>query len=281
MMKVKSIKKLLFLLTLCSCIVFPGGFQRGQERITPVQAVLQPAAPVQVSPVDGTEFHQFPRIFTMVWQGKRGVTGVTYEVEIDCLHCSSTGKWDSDVGLSRKLTNLTDTRVRYTFPADNRGRWRVRAKIGRLLSRWSSWWGFSFKTSTVPAVKPNICIDGLLKIGNRVSPWGQNYTVILTPQDAFARSGRKAGFDVHYVVKNCKGAAVSGFENHIIFNGAVVSQQTNLSLGAMGSTLPVHTQVYLVPQNGVFKIRLDAGNVIDEDWENDNDVWVNVQFSGF
>jgi hypothetical protein len=281
MIIVKPIKGILFFLVFCSCIVLLSGFQGGQERVKPVQAVLQPTAPVQISPADRTVFHQFPRTFTMVWQGKRGVAGVTYEVEIDCLDCTQPGKWDSDVGTSRKLTNLTDTLVCYTFPADNRGRWRVRAKIGRILSRWSPWWGFSFKTPVVSMVKPNICIDGLLKIGNRVSPWGQNYTVTLTPQDAFVRTGGKAGFDVHYVVKNCKGGAVSGFENHILFNNIVVSKQANLSLGAVGSTLPIHTQVYLIPQNGVFKIRLDAGNVIDEDWENDNDVWVNVQFSGF
>ncbi len=264
------------------CIFIGSGFLSAQERIKPTFAVVQPTPPVQISPADGTQFTNFPRQFTMRWQAKPGLQGVTYEVEVDCLNCHQLGKWDSEFNLSKVYTGLTTTWVQHVFPGDNQGRWRVRAKIGRILTQWSPWWHFSFKTSPTPATKPNICIDGTLKIGNRVTPWGSNYTITLTPQDAFLVSGGKPAFDIYYTVKNCKGPAlITKFKNQITFNGNIVSMQDNLSLGAMGSTLPIHTQAYLTPQNGIFKLTLDAGNQVDEEWENDNDVWINIVFSGF
>ena len=269
---------LIFILFVCGVVVIGGYALNGQERIKKLPLSRGLAAPVQISPANGTEFHNYPRIFTMKWQA---IEGATYEIEIDCNGCSSWGKWDSETGLSLKKSGLLAASFTFDFYGDNQGRWRVRAAKGQLVSPWSPWWYFSFKTSATPAEKPNVCIDGLLKIGNKTTPWGQNYTITLTPQDAISVSAGKAAFNIHYGIKNCKGVATGKFMNQVLFNDQVVSQQTNLQLGAAGSTLPIHTQAYLPIQDGILKIKLDAANNVIEDWENDNEVWVNVKFRGF
>lgn len=108
-------------------------------------------APVPVYPPDGKEFHNYPRTFTMRWQGVPGA--IYYEVEIDCLHCRQAGKWDSEVGTPHRITNIRGTSVSFTFWGDNRGRWRVRAAVRTrrfpptiVFTPWSSWRYFSFKT---------------------------------------------------------------------------------------------------------------------------------------
>jgi hypothetical protein len=284
---IKIIKKiLLFCLVgwgIMMCVENPGLLcPLGAQSRVEHGSILQAEAPEQVSPADNTEFDHLPRLFTLRWEAKRGLREAVYDIEIDCLNCTAPGKWDSDLSTSRLITGLTGTTVQYTFPQDNRGRWRVRARIGKISTKWSSWWYFTFSSSSYPGQKPNLCIDGFLRIGNRVTPWGQNYTVILTPQDAFNISTGKAGFDIRYNMKNCIGPSISkGFSNNVIFNDEIVGRQTNLTLGSMGSTLIIHSPVYLPLKDGILRIKLDAGNDIDEEWENDNEVWVKIKFSGF
>jgi hypothetical protein len=87
--------------------------------------------------------------------------------------------------------------------------------------------------------------------------------------------------DLRYLLKNLKDGGASGFRNDVLFNDQLVSQQTNLSVGAAVSSVPVWTQMYLPIQEGVLKIKIDAGNQVDEEWEGDNEVWLHVKFAGF
>jgi len=129
-------------------------YLEGQSEAAPLPV------PVQVSPASGTEFHNYPRTFTMTW---KKVKDATYEVEIDCLHCKQVGKWDSEVGPPHKLTGITETSASFTFWGDNQGRWRVRAVSGKKNyndSDWSPWWNFSFKTGQT-AQLPDLVIDDM------------------------------------------------------------------------------------------------------------------------
>lgn len=130
--------------------------------------------------------------------------------------------------------------------------------------------------------KPNLCIETSFSIGNHQNAlWGDDQTVILTPKDAFKVMAGKAAFNLHYLLKNLKDGGASGFRNEILFQDQLVGQQTNLSVGAAVSSVPVWTQIYLPIQEGVLKIRIDAGNQVDEEWEGDNEVWLHVKFAGF
>jgi hypothetical protein len=102
------------------------------------------AAPRQLSPRNGSKFTHYPRKLTLKWQAIRGAL---YDVDIDCLHCKQSGKWNSQVGAPWKVVRgLRTNAYTFTFVADNPGRWRVRARRGRTVSAWSPWWGFSFNT---------------------------------------------------------------------------------------------------------------------------------------
>ena len=129
--------------------------------------------------------------------------------------------------------------------------------------------------------KPNLCIQTSFSIGNQNVLWGDNQTVILTPKDAFKIFPGKAAFNLRYLLKNLKDGGASGFRNDVLFRDQLVSQQSNLNIGAAVSTVPVWTQVYLPIQEGVLKIKIDAGNQVDEEWEGDNEVWLHVKFAGF
>jgi len=87
---------------------------------------------------------------------------------------------------------------------------------------------------------------------------------------------------VYYAYREYNGAAVAGpFKNKILFNGKLVSQQTNLSAGP-SKIKNVHTQAYLGPQNGKLQIKIDADNEVSESREDNNfGFTVNLKFSGF
>ncbi|MBN2369711.1 MAG: hypothetical protein JXO72_04425 [Vicinamibacteria bacterium] len=101
--------------------------------------------PRQLSPADNSHFTNFPRKVTLRWKAVSGASA--YDVEVDCLHCRQSGKWDSETGPAWKVGNgVRGTSYDFTFVGDNQGRWRVRAVKGAEKSDWSPWWGFSFST---------------------------------------------------------------------------------------------------------------------------------------
>lgn len=129
--------------------------------------------------------------------------------------------------------------------------------------------------------KPNLCIETSFSIGSQTVLWGDDQTVILTPKDAFKVMAGRAAFNLHYLLKNLKDGGASGFRNDVLFRDQLVSQQSGLSIGAAVSSTPVWTQMVLPIQEGVLKIKIDAGNRVDEEWEGDNEVWLHVKFAGF
>lgn len=101
-------------------------------------------APRQISPANNSHLTHFPRTLSLRWQE---LSNATYEVEIDCMHCRNSGQWDSDNGPATHVkADIAQNFYSYTFPGDNPGRWRVRAKKGLMVSGWSPWWLFDFKT---------------------------------------------------------------------------------------------------------------------------------------
>jgi len=103
------------------------------------------SAPRQRAPQCGIQMTNYPRTFTMQWDSMG--SGIVYDVEVDCLHCRQTGKWDSEVGGAYQIKDINTNQTTFTFWGDNQGRWRVRARKGNQISPWSPWCDFSFKTS--------------------------------------------------------------------------------------------------------------------------------------
>jgi hypothetical protein len=106
---------------------------------------LKLKTPQQISPRNNSHFTHYPRTLTLRWGAVKGA--LSYDVEIDCLHCRQYGQWDSQNGPALEVaSDIKATNYSYTFVGDNKGRWRVRASRGALKSSWSPWWYFDFKT---------------------------------------------------------------------------------------------------------------------------------------
>jgi hypothetical protein len=111
----------------------------------PEEAAPALETPQMLSPADKSHFTHFPRKVTLRWKAVSGASA--YDVEVDCLHCRQSGKWDSETGPAWKVADgVRGTSFDFTFVGDNQGRWHVRASKGALKSGWSPWWGFSFST---------------------------------------------------------------------------------------------------------------------------------------
>jgi hypothetical protein len=130
--------------------------------------------------------------------------------------------------------------------------------------------------------KPDLGMYGFLKIGKNSKEVKWNETITLTPEDATLVSGGKPAFDLYYDFREYNGVAVPGpFKNKIFFNDNLVSQQTNLSCGAM-EIKNIHTQAYLGPEDGKLQIKIDADNETAESNEDNNfNFFVNLNFKGF
>ncbi len=117
-----------------------------------LQALLPP--PEILVPVDGKVYHNFPRKLLIKWKKVPG-SGITYDVEVDCMHCREKDKWASEAGTPWVLvTGLVNNTYEVTFPGDNPGRVRVRTVRGPLVGQWSPWVHFSFKTGQTPPPAP-------------------------------------------------------------------------------------------------------------------------------
>jgi hypothetical protein len=68
-----------------------------------------------------------------------------YTVEVDAFGAVRTGKWaeetDQTFAIYRDITTNT---LDHTFVGAQRGRWRVRAKVGGKMCSWSPWSYFRF-----------------------------------------------------------------------------------------------------------------------------------------
>lgn len=101
-------------------------------------------APVQVSPVNGTVFNNFPRTTKLEWKPVPGAA--SYTVEIDCMHCCQSGKWCTDIGKQYKVVpNLKASSYTFNFVGAQPGKWRVWAvgANGQPGPK-SAWWEFRY-----------------------------------------------------------------------------------------------------------------------------------------
>ncbi len=122
------------------------------EKAPPVLRHAGLGAPVQVRPACGAVLHNYPRVLNFVWNAAPPSNG--YQVEVDCFDCRQVGHWDSEVGPPQLVSTSGATTATFTFPGDNKGRWRVRGTqtasapgmSAIQAGPWSPWCAFSFKT---------------------------------------------------------------------------------------------------------------------------------------
>jgi len=95
--------------------------------------------PVQLSPLNGQVFHNYPRRTTLRWRPVRGAA--SYSIEIDCFHCCVSGKWCTETGVTyRVVKDIVSTNYTFNFAGAQPGRWRVWAVDNRGRSGPKSPW---------------------------------------------------------------------------------------------------------------------------------------------
>ena len=100
--------------------------------------------PILRDPGDGDTFDQFPRRTNFRWD-PINIPGVKYTMEVDAFGAVSAGKWAAEVGKSGIVkTGITSNSREHVFVGAQRGRWRVRAKVGTIDCPWSEWRYFRY-----------------------------------------------------------------------------------------------------------------------------------------
>jgi len=100
--------------------------------------------PILRDPGDGDVFDHYPRRTHFRWDPVN-IPGVTYTIEIDAFGAISAGKWAEQVGRTfYKRAGLTSNTFERNFVGAQRGRWRVRVKVGSIWCPWSDWRYFRY-----------------------------------------------------------------------------------------------------------------------------------------
>ncbi len=100
--------------------------------------------PTLRDPPEGDTFDHYPRRTNFRWD-PICLSGVTYNIEIDAFGARVAGKWAAEMGLTGFVSgSLTDYNYEYLFVGAQRGRWRVRAKVGSRVCPWSDWRYFTY-----------------------------------------------------------------------------------------------------------------------------------------
>jgi hypothetical protein len=95
--------------------------------------------PILRNPLDGDTFDHFPRRTNFHWD-PIGLSGVTYNIEIDAFGARQAGKWAAEAGLTWLVSGtFFHNTYEHLFVGAQRGRWRVRAKVGGRVCQWSDW----------------------------------------------------------------------------------------------------------------------------------------------
>jgi len=146
MRKTKFEIKVLFI-----CLLFIGGFLSHlytyAEPEMQEERKSQLGVPIQLLPEDNSSFKGYPTTLTLEWKPVQEAD--SYDVEIDCLGCRQSGKWDSETGRVWKIgPGISKSKYTFIFAGNYKGRWRVRASKGFFQKGdWSSWRYFKFDTS--------------------------------------------------------------------------------------------------------------------------------------
>ncbi len=100
--------------------------------------------PNLIDPYDGDTFDHYPRMLNFRWD-PIGFGGATYNIEIDAFGARVAGKWAAEANLTWLVTgNIGQTMFEHLFVGAQRGRWRVRARVGGQTCPWSEWRYFRF-----------------------------------------------------------------------------------------------------------------------------------------
>jgi hypothetical protein len=100
--------------------------------------------PMLRDPLDGDTFDHFPRRTGFRWD-PIGLSGVTYNIEIDAFGAKVGGKWAAETGSTWLVSgSLVDSSYEHMFVGAQRGRWRVRAKLGSITCPWTDWRYFTY-----------------------------------------------------------------------------------------------------------------------------------------
>lgn len=100
--------------------------------------------PTLRNPFDGDMFDHFPRLTTFEWD-LLGTPGLTYNVEVDAFGARAAGKWAAEVGQTWLVSGpVAGNTYEHLFVGAQRGRWRVRARVGALTAPWSDWRYFTY-----------------------------------------------------------------------------------------------------------------------------------------
>jgi hypothetical protein len=100
--------------------------------------------PTLRDPYEGDVFDHFPRLTNFRWD-PIGLPGVTYNIEIDAFGGRVGGMWAAEAGLIWFLSgNLPGNDFEHLFVGAQRGRWRVRARVGAKSCPWSDWRYFRY-----------------------------------------------------------------------------------------------------------------------------------------
>ncbi len=105
------------------------------------------AVPTQIDPPEGDVFDHYPRMMNLRWNPVNLLNvGVSYQVEIDAFHAVVAGQWAAESGKTFLVSGtFSATNYEHMFVGMQRGRWRVRAKVGSVVCPWSDWRYFQFK----------------------------------------------------------------------------------------------------------------------------------------
>jgi hypothetical protein len=244
--------------------------------------------PVLVSPTCGATLTAYPRTLKMSWEQVAGAT--SYDVQVDCLNCRQSGKWDSQVGEPYTQHVASGTTATMEFWGDNPGRWRVGANRGGAPESWSGWCDFTFRTNARSRMltrprgldrRPDITgTSAGMTISGSFFPdtvkWGG--TATLSDSQAAARVNGLCAFNIHYEMANVGATATAQYAppapgprfTNVLYDDAVAaSKQTDLYL-AVGAVEGIDTQAYLRPGTHTLKLSLDDGNAIQESNEANN-----------
>ncbi len=102
------------------------------------------AVPQPEQPQAEDVFDHWPRKLQLRWD-PINIDGVKYTVEVDAHGAVNAGKWAAETGQTFLMFhNITGTTLDHTFVGAQRGRWRVRGKVGGQNCSWSPWSYFGF-----------------------------------------------------------------------------------------------------------------------------------------
>ncbi|MDJ0666700.1 MAG: C25 family cysteine peptidase [Desulfobacterales bacterium] len=102
------------------------------------------AVPQLEQPQEEDIFDHWPRKMQFRWDPVN-LPGVKYHVQVDAFGAVTAGKWAEETGAyCYNYHNITSNKLNHTFVGAQRGRWRVRAKVGSRMCSWSPWSYFRF-----------------------------------------------------------------------------------------------------------------------------------------